>query len=280
MSLVLLVGMPSLSACSPNSTSDGPAQESSTKNHDESVYQSAWLLSKSVVTLSLEDIEIQITSVYERDEHGNIIKLIETDDSGYTDTTTYAVDSNGIKTAKAIEGDNGETIETAYTCQIDSAGRPVRYEAIDGSEIDEYTYDADGNRTKAVLTRVIETYDEETGESGQETRVTTCVYDTDGFVTSERDIGAGDVMAVEITYERDESGRVTKATEVDWAEDAEGNVSEGSKSYTYVNYTYDDLGNLLHADYDSDTFDWSESYEWVKVEEASIAAVAEGHVKP
>jgi hypothetical protein len=36
----------------------------------------------------------------------------------------------------------------------------------------------------------------------------------------------------------------------------------------------------LHADYDSDTFDWSESYEWVKVEEASIAAVAEGHVKP
>lgn len=283
MSLVLVVGTPSLSACRSNKASDEPGQEVVVKDSDapkqEATSQGAWLLAKKVETYTYEDSESQATSIYERDEHGNLVKLTESDGADYTSTTTYTVDANGIMTAKAVESSYGESSETTYTCQIDEAGRPVRYEAADGSETDEYTYDADGNRTKAVLTRVFTNYDEETGESGKETRVITYTYDADGNVTSYRNVGEGYANASETTYERDESGKVVKATQTDWSEDGEGNAFEDSKTTTVITYTYDDAGNIAQANYESDAMSWTVSYEWESFEEASAAAVADGHIR-
>ena len=158
---------------------------------------------------------------------------VKTEKSG-DETTTYTYDSKGNVLSYVTSNEKNNTYYT-----YNSSGKVVREQT--GNDYTYYTYDAKGNNL--VLATLKEDYQGE-APALYDSSLTcfdtiTYTYDTKGRVTKEENSNGSSV-----SYEYDASGNVTKETNV--------TVENDKTKTTVTTYTYDEMGNILNTQSESD----------------------------
>ncbi len=138
---------------------------------------------KAVYTISsYSDKYYDSNSVYTYDEHGNLLKDVQTYEDGDKKIKEYTYDShNRLITERITESDSpSDYFETTY--EYDAQGKKIKevttYDYGNGnagSYTYEYEYDPNGNMVKRIYTKV--------GESGK--KITKYEYNSKGQITKE-----------------------------------------------------------------------------------------------
>ena len=205
--------------------------------------------------------------IYELDEHGNFLRLM--DDNGIA-MTEYVCDENGFATkiiykgAENEEGE-GEDIEYTITYEFDEEGRPTHREMSDGSTKD-YTYDAKGHLVKEESNTVAFTVDDngEKEEGSEFTAHSVTEYDENGFITKTvYDYSNGmDGSEETYTYELGDNGLPKSGTIT--------RVNGDSTDEESLVYEYDENGNITHLERTSEFSKSISDYEYVEIADPSI----------
>lgn len=158
---------------------------------------------------------------------------VKTEKSG-DETTTYTYDSKGNVISYVTSNEKNNTYYT-----YNSAGKVVREKS--GNDYTYYTYDSKGNVT--VLATLKKDFKGEIPKIYDSSL--TCfdtlsyTYDNKGRVAKEENSDGSSV-----SYEYDASGNVTKETNI--------TVENDKTKTTVTTYTYDEMGNILNTQSESD----------------------------
>lgn len=158
---------------------------------------------------------------------------VKTEKSG-DETTTYTYDSKGNVISYVTSNEKNNTYYT-----YNSSGKVVREKS--GNDYTYYTYDTKGNNL--VLATLKKDYQGEAPALYDSSLTcfdtTTYTYDSNGRVAKEENSDGSSV-----SYEYDASGNVTKETNV--------TVENDKTKTTVTTYTYDEMGNILNTQSESD----------------------------
>ena len=158
---------------------------------------------------------------------------VKTEKSG-DETTTYTYDSKGNVISYVTSNEKNNTYYT-----YNSAGKVIKEQT--GNDYTYYTYDAKGNNL--VLATLKKDYQGEAPALYDSSLTcfdtTTYTYDGKGRVAKEENSDGSSV-----SYEYDASGNVTKETNV--------TVENDKTKTTVTTYTYDEMGNILNTQSESD----------------------------
>ncbi len=169
--------------------------------------------------------EYGVTTEYTYDDHYRV--LTEKADGV---TTSYSYDSNGNIVSYTTNSEDSENVYYTY----DSNKRLIREQT--GESNTYYTYDDKGNNL--IYATLKEDYKGTAPEKYDALLdcfdVTEYTYDSNGRVVKENYSSGGSAE-----YEYDNCGNVIKETTV--------TVDNNEKTTEVVNYTYDDMGNLLNS---------------------------------
>ena len=158
---------------------------------------------------------------------------VKTEKSG-DETTTYTYDSKGNVISYVTSNEKNNTYYT-----YNSAGKVIREQT--GNDYTYYTYDAKGNNL--ILATLKKDYQGEAPALYDSSLTcfdtTTYIYDSKGRILKEENSDGSSV-----SYEYDASGNVTKETNV--------TVENDKTKTTVTTYTYDEMGNILNTQSESD----------------------------
>ena len=158
---------------------------------------------------------------------------VKTEKSG-DETTTYTYDSKGNVISYVTSNEKNNTYYT-----YNSAGKVIREQT--DNDYTYYTYDAKGNNL--VLATLKKDYQGEAPALYDSSLTcfdtTTYTYDSKGRVAKEENSDGSSV-----SYEYDASGNVTKETNI--------TVENDKTKTTVTTYTYDEMGNILNTQSESD----------------------------
>lgn len=278
VALALFFGAAPLAACSsgapaPDETAEAPAEETEVEEEAEPEADEAmWVKvsEKYTETPSGESEgaeEYVFTTVYERDEAGNI--LTETNsDLEYGDLVfTYEVDENGWPVTQTMTGDDVETEVSTYENQFDANGLLTMFKS--GESTQEYTYYPSGRVKSISTTNEAYQVDAEGNrvEGSEHTVHNSIAYDEDGFVTA-RSSELGEKSESEYAYERDGEGRPISYEVTRYHFDDSGNRDEGSL-WSTAKIEYDNNGNVSRIVVERETGTVVQEYEYALIEHPS-----------
>ncbi|MDI9589954.1 MAG: hypothetical protein QM302_02745 [Acidobacteriota bacterium] len=283
LALVLAFGTVLLSACAPeDAPADDPAPVEREAEPTDDVepepepeaQKAVWVVTKDTQTYTVGEDSSSAVVEYELDGHGNVTKVTS---DGYVES--FERDADGIVTSKTTSyGDDQEVVE--YRVERDESGRAVKIVGTDGS-VETRSYDDDGNLVERIYQGTYPSYDEEGDRGADGTYQTTETYDADGLLmASESSPDGGQAQKSEHAYERDDAGRVVSVTRRVWSTDDDGEPIVGSVFEERAAIEYDDNGNIVRKVVEGESFSLVTEYEYAEVEDASLEARINAHLKP
>lgn len=284
LALGLAVGTLALTACtggdgsatgSEQATEPAVAEEETTQDAaaeaDEQPADdgSVWVVTKEVGSYEVADSSSQVEIAYELDEHGNAVKLTQTQGAGfepYVATSTFDEDGYITKTTDSL----GESSALTYALEKDDQGRLTKSTGSDGT-IEEITYDDAGNIAKRVITGNAMGEDPDGNWTVIGTYSSTTVYDENGHVSSVLNENGETCQLVKKTFTYDDAGRITSVKNEYLSGTDPDNLEPDAAPSVEGKVEYDDNGNIVRITEEGEAYTYVTTYEYTKVESPSLA---------
>ena len=251
---------------------------------DEKAAGPVWVIAKQVSSFGEGESAYKMQVAYERDEQGNILTLTQSEvpaegeepDSTLAYTEAYELDEDGYVTASFAADDETGDLREEYTLKKDDEGNLLERASADGDTgtTQKQTFGKDHK----LLTREVSYSYVDSDAEGNEVECpykATITYGEDGYI-EKVDIVDGDVKILgEYEYEKNADGAVTKAVYREWQLDDGGSKIEDTLHEVNDAVEYDKNGNVARVTTKDGDQTSTNEYEWVKVDEPSLAARAE-----
>lgn len=284
LALGLVAGTMALTACTGGgdtaSDSEQTAEPSDAKEEttqdaaDEADQQpaddgSVWVVTKEVGSYEVADSSSEVEISYELDEHGNAVKLTQTQGAGfepYVATNTFDEDGYITQTTDSL----GEGSVLTYTLEKDEQGRLTKSTGSDGTT-EEITYDDAGNIAKRVITGSAMGEDPEGNWTVTGTYSSTTVYDENGHVSSVLNENGETCQLVKKTFTYNDAGQITSVKNEYFSGTNPDNLEPDASPSVEGKVEYDDNGNIARITEEGEAYTYVTKYEYTKVENPSLA---------
>lgn len=259
----------------PQATTEAEAEAEATPEEEPQQAGPVWV--KSKITWHSESLGGQQSfdhvNVYELDEHGNTLRVLDGDGNVRTE---YTYDEYGNRTSYVSSGGASDE-PVVYENVLDDRGLPFKATSADMTTT--YTYDADGTPTGYQSVSTTWSVDESGNkiEGSDDTITSTVEFDENGFITraaEEQAINTEWSFVSTYSYELGENGLPATGTiTTDYVSDSLDDYSETTT------YEYDANGNLTRIVYTGDSSISTVDIEYTEISDPSVYVRAWSTIK-